>query len=378
MNRHPLERWKGRAAQEMLHPLGAGVRVDVGAEVHDERVRDRARDRLDVEDRASPDEGDTHRGGRGDGRARGELESQRVTALYHLDTQRLEPLADRRIEHRAGPRGGVIHVFCKYAMTGSDLGVPDGAGHGVGRTDEEGLGSALRSRFRPRRQAAGVTGREREARIDAVRGDSAPPVKEIVDEVGHVGSDGYPDMIVWQGVHVCENLSSAEARGDLRYADGLVRRVLELDVVHPRKRVAAEEGHTKKKENEPKHSAPMVHLAPSIPMAGLGAQELQELKEGLMVTPTVRLVAPLGQGGMGSVWLADHLSLRTRVVVKFMSGVLASSDDAKARFAREASAAAQVKSPHVVHMLDHGVAASGAPYIVMEYLEGKQKILSLM
>ena len=90
-----------------------------------------------------------------------------------------------------------------------------------------------------------------------------------------------------------------------------------------------------------------------------------------MVTPTVRLVAPLGQGGMGSVWLDDHLSLRTRVVVKFMSGVLASSDEAKARFAREASAAAQVKSPHVVHMLDHGVAESGAPYIVMEYLEGK-------
>ncbi|MEO6418452.1 MAG: serine/threonine-protein kinase, partial [Polyangiaceae bacterium] len=90
-----------------------------------------------------------------------------------------------------------------------------------------------------------------------------------------------------------------------------------------------------------------------------------------MVTPTLRLVTPLGQGGMGSVWVADHLSLRTRVVVKFMSGVLAASDDAKSRFAREASAAAQVKSPHVVHMLDHGVAPSGAPYIVMEYLEGK-------
>lgn len=103
-------------------------------------------------------------------------------------------------------------------------------------------------------------------------------------------------------------------------------------------------------------------------MAVLGAQEL---REGLMVTPSVRLVSPLGQGGMGSVWLAEHLSLRTRVVVKFMSGVLASSDDAKARFAREASAAAQVKSPHVVQMLDHGVAAGGAPYIVMEYLEGK-------
>ena len=89
-----------------------------------------------------------------------------------------------------------------------------------------------------------------------------------------------------------------------------------------------------------------------------------------MVTPSLRLVRQLGSGGMGSVWLADHLALQTQVVVKFMRGDLTSDETSLRRFREEAAAAANVKSPHVVQVLDHGVAASGEPYIVMELLEG--------
>src|SRR5262245_55092986 len=89
-----------------------------------------------------------------------------------------------------------------------------------------------------------------------------------------------------------------------------------------------------------------------------------------MITQTVRLVRPLGVGGMGSVWLADHLALKTSVVVKFISKELSTDLNALARFSREAAAASQVKSPHVVQMLDHGV-SDGMPYIVMEHLEGR-------
>ena len=96
-----------------------------------------------------------------------------------------------------------------------------------------------------------------------------------------------------------------------------------------------------------------------------------DLQPGTQVTPTVRLVRRIGEGGMGSVWLADHLSLHTQVVVKFMSHELAGNDEGKARFSREAAAAAQVKSPHVVHMLDHGVSEADIPYILMELLEGE-------
>jgi serine/threonine-protein kinase len=92
---------------------------------------------------------------------------------------------------------------------------------------------------------------------------------------------------------------------------------------------------------------------------------------GMMVTPSVKLVRPLGAGGMGSVWVADHLALRTQVVVKFIANDLKNSKEATERFSREAAAAAQVKSPHVVQTFDHGFTADGVPYIVMELLEGR-------
>lgn len=90
-----------------------------------------------------------------------------------------------------------------------------------------------------------------------------------------------------------------------------------------------------------------------------------------MVTSSVKLVRPLGEGGMGSVWLAEHQALHTQVVVKFIAAEYTTSKEALARFSREAAAASQVKSPHVVQTLDHGVTSEGLPYIVMEYLEGR-------
>lgn len=95
-----------------------------------------------------------------------------------------------------------------------------------------------------------------------------------------------------------------------------------------------------------------------------------EPKVGQLVTTTIKLVKRLGAGGMGSVWLAEHTALHTQVVVKFISADLARSAEAVARFTREAAAASQVKSPHVVQTLDHGVREDGIPFIVMEYLEG--------
>jgi serine/threonine protein kinase len=92
----------------------------------------------------------------------------------------------------------------------------------------------------------------------------------------------------------------------------------------------------------------------------------------MLITPSVRLVRPLGAGGMGAVWVADHLTLNTQVVVKFMSAELARDPANVKRFSKEASAAAAVKSPHVVQTFDHGVAPNGAPFIVMELLLGEE------
>ncbi|MBS2019000.1 MAG: serine/threonine protein kinase [Deltaproteobacteria bacterium] len=98
---------------------------------------------------------------------------------------------------------------------------------------------------------------------------------------------------------------------------------------------------------------------------------MSEAHAGMMVTPSVKLVRPLGEGGMGAVWVADHLALRTQVVVKFIASGLKGSKEAQERFSREAAAAAQVKSPHVVQTFDHGISDDGTPYIVMELLEGR-------
>ncbi|MBI4705373.1 MAG: hypothetical protein HY744_30070 [Deltaproteobacteria bacterium] len=69
-----------------------------------------------------------------------------------------------------------------------------------------------------------------------------------------------------------------------------------------------------------------------------------------MVTPNLRLVRPLGEGGMGTVWLADHLALEMQVAVKFISADLPKLflPALAKRFNREATAAARIKSPHVV------------------------------
>ena len=95
-----------------------------------------------------------------------------------------------------------------------------------------------------------------------------------------------------------------------------------------------------------------------------------ELKPGANVTPSVRLVRPLAEGGMGKLWVAEHLVLETRVAVKLMAKEVEGRADAAARFGREAAIAAAVKNPHVVQVFDSGVNDAGIAYIVMELLEG--------
>jgi formylglycine-generating enzyme required for sulfatase activity/tRNA A-37 threonylcarbamoyl transferase component Bud32 len=107
-----------------------------------------------------------------------------------------------------------------------------------------------------------------------------------------------------------------------------------------------------------------------MPLAGAG--RLMELKPGTRVTDKVVLVRPLSKGAMGAVWVATHETLDTEVAVKFIIEEFYSRRaDALERFKREATAAARIKSPHVVQMLDHGVTQDGTPYIVMELMEGE-------
>lgn len=95
------------------------------------------------------------------------------------------------------------------------------------------------------------------------------------------------------------------------------------------------------------------------------------LEPGYHVSKQIRLVRMVGRGGMGSVWIADHLALKTHVAVKFMSSMYVHDPALVTRFEREATSAAQIKSPHIVQVHDHGMTEDGIPFIVMELLDGE-------
>jgi serine/threonine protein kinase len=91
---------------------------------------------------------------------------------------------------------------------------------------------------------------------------------------------------------------------------------------------------------------------------------------GYILAHKYRLVACIGVGGMGEVWRALHLTLNAHVAIKFIHTHLNAATDASGRFMREAQAAAALRSPHVVQILDYGVDGTLA-YMVMELLEGE-------
>ncbi|XYI00434.1 protein kinase domain-containing protein [Sorangium sp. So ce1128] len=94
------------------------------------------------------------------------------------------------------------------------------------------------------------------------------------------------------------------------------------------------------------------------------------LGAGSVLIGKYRLERPLSRGGMGSVWVARHLQLGTPVAVKFMDPAYAESPAFRTRFEREARAAAQLRTPHVVQVHDFGFHES-VPYLVMELLQGE-------
>ena len=99
-------------------------------------------------------------------------------------------------------------------------------------------------------------------------------------------------------------------------------------------------------------------------------QLLGAIDVGETIADKYRVEAVLGSGGMGTVVRASHLVLNRTVAVKVMHPELLTEDTAR-RFAREARAAAALTSEHAVRILDIDRLESGVPYIVMEYLEGR-------
>ncbi len=94
------------------------------------------------------------------------------------------------------------------------------------------------------------------------------------------------------------------------------------------------------------------------------------VREGDVVAGKYRIERLLGTGGMGFVVVAHHLQLDERVALKFLHPDALRNVEAVARFSREARAMVKIKSEHVVRVRDVDALPNGAPYMVMEYLEG--------
>src|SRR5262245_16586903 len=94
-------------------------------------------------------------------------------------------------------------------------------------------------------------------------------------------------------------------------------------------------------------------------------------RAGEVISGKYQVVSVLGAGGMGVVVAAQHLQLGRKVALKLLSPEVIQDAPAVARFLQEARAAAEIQSEHVVRVFDVAQAENGAPYIVMEHLDGR-------
>jgi serine/threonine protein kinase len=92
---------------------------------------------------------------------------------------------------------------------------------------------------------------------------------------------------------------------------------------------------------------------------------------GQVISGRFRVEHVIGIGSMGIVLAARHLELDERVAIKFIRSEMQAVPGVLSRFAREAKAAASIKSEHIAQVFDVGTADGIGPYIVMEYLEGR-------
>lgn len=91
---------------------------------------------------------------------------------------------------------------------------------------------------------------------------------------------------------------------------------------------------------------------------------------GQIIDQKYKVLALLGRGGMGAVYLAHHLSLNKDVALKtFVSTNL--NEDTRQRFKREAQAIAKLQHRNIVQVFDFGIAEGGLPYYTMEHLDGE-------
>jgi hypothetical protein len=91
---------------------------------------------------------------------------------------------------------------------------------------------------------------------------------------------------------------------------------------------------------------------------------------GTVVDDRYCVLRELGEGGMGTVYEVEHVTLRRHFALKALRRGLANDESLSARFIQEAKAAAAISHPNIVQIADYGQLPTGEPYFVMELLAG--------
>src|SRR5580698_1144363 len=92
---------------------------------------------------------------------------------------------------------------------------------------------------------------------------------------------------------------------------------------------------------------------------------------GLTLSGRYLIERLIGEGGMGAVYLAEHMHIRKRVAVKVLHAEMSRLPEVVARFEREAMAAAHIEHPNVAAATDFGKLDDGSFFLVLEYVEGQ-------
>jgi WD40 repeat protein len=106
------------------------------------------------------------------------------------------------------------------------------------------------------------------------------------------------------------------------------------------------------------------------PIHGALLSEIRDLKPGMLIRHTYRIVRKLGQGGMGAVYLADHILLAEPQVLKFLSSELSQDEDLTSRFLREVRTLRQIRHKNVVNAGNLEPAEDGTLFFSMEFVDG--------
>jgi serine/threonine protein kinase len=101
------------------------------------------------------------------------------------------------------------------------------------------------------------------------------------------------------------------------------------------------------------------------------AEAAAAVREGDVLQDRYRIIQRIGKGGMGEVYLAEHVAIGRKVAIKILLGNLNDKPDLAKRFLKEAQTASKLRHANVVDIIDFGHADVRTPFFVMEFLDGR-------